>query len=441
MLQSRSYGKNNTCAKKHPDLFGKDFTRPIYPVCRMDWRDFTSWGKIVRRPFSMAETTNTNPERIEKHNLKTSSCEDIPIPRDYSGCILTDNFSQRLKKRVAGCILCYQEAENTGNPAIQYLSAWREKEKIIWYEFVGEQFRRLLMCDRGKEAEVFRGRIIERRVYKYDDLHHKVQQEALGRTDLMKVRKKLRAESRNSGYLEAVYKVAFKKGGIIWFKDQAVVEFYPEDHLSLSLGCLMTVTKEMEVEEQLKKTEATLHAANKKLDRMANLDGLTQIPNRRSFDRVMRREWKRLRRERGLLSLILCDVDNFKAFNDTYGHQTGDDCLRSIARVLNSKIQRPGDIATRYGGEEFAVILPNTSAKGALYKAESFRRAIEALRIPHTPSSTADYVTASFGVSTLMPGDDTSPGALIAKTDEALYKAKESGRNKVVALPSGPASL
>lgn len=370
--------------------------------------------------------------------MKTSSCEDIPIPRDYSGCILTDNFSQRLKKRVARCILCYQEAENTGNPAMQYLSAWREKEKIIWYEFVGEQFRRLLMCDRGKEAEVFRDCIIERRVYKYDDFDHEVQQEALGRTDLMKVRKKLRAESKKAGYLEAVYKVSFKKGSIVWLKDQAVVEFYPGDHLSLSLGCLMMITKEMEVEEQLKKTEATLHAANEKLDRVANLDGLTQISNRRSFDRVMQREWKRLRRERGVLSLILCDVDDFKAFNDTYGHQTGDDCLRSIAHVLNSKIQRPGDLAARYGGEEFAVILPNTSAKGAFYKAESFRRDIEMLLIPHTRSSTGDYVTVSFGVSTLMPSADNSPEALIAKADEALYKAKETGRNKVVALPSGP---
>ena len=201
----------------------------------------------------------------------------------------------------------------------------------------------------------------------------------------------------------------------------------------------MMVTKEMESEEQLKKTEATLHAANKELDRMANLDGLTQISNRRSFDRVMQREWKRLRRERGVLSLILCDVDDFKAFNDTYGHQAGDDCLRGIARVLNSKIQRPGDLATRYGGEEFAVILPNTSSKGAFYKAESFRREIEMLLIPHTRSSTGDYVTTSFGVSTLMPADDTTPEALIAKTDEALYEAKESGRNKVVALPSGPA--
>jgi len=373
--------------------------------------------------------------------MNTSSCEDIPIPNDYTGCILTDNFSQGLKKRVAQCILCYQEAENSGNPAMQYLSAWMEKEKIIWYEFVGEQFRRLLMCDRGKEAEVFRDSIIERRVYKYDDFDHEVQQEALDRTDLMKIRKQLRAESKTTGFTEAVYKVSLKGGGILWLKDQAVVEFYPGDHTSLSLGCLMVVTKEMEVEDQLKKTEAALQAANQKLERLVNLDGLTQIRNRRSFDRVIQREWRRLHRETGLLSLILCDVDDFKAFNDTYGHQAGDDCLRSIARVLNSKIGRPADLAARYGGEEFAVILPNTSAKGAFYKAESFRRAIEMLLIPHTHSSTGDYVTVSFGVSTLRPGDDTSPDTLIANADKALYKAKESGRNKVVALPFDPTPL
>jgi diguanylate cyclase (GGDEF)-like protein len=364
----------------------------------------------------------------------------VDTPSDYSGCILTGNFSEGLKKRVARCILCYQEAEKNGNPAVQYLSAWKEKEKIIWYEFVGDQFRHLLRCDRGKEAEVFRDSIIERRVYKYDGFDHEVQQEALDRTDLMKVRKQLRAESKTTGFTEAVYKVSLK-GGHIWLKDQAVVEFYPEDHISLSLGCLMIVTKEMEVENQLKKTEAALQAANQKLEKLVNVDGLTQIRNRRSFDRVIQQEWKRLHREGGVLSLILCDVDDFKAFNDTYGHQAGDDCLRSVASVFNGKIERPADLAARYGGEEFAVILPNTSVKGAFYKAESFRKAIEMLLIPHTRSSTGDYVTVSFGVSTLIPDGDTSPDVLIANADKALYKAKESGRNRVVALPFGPALL
>ena len=361
----------------------------------------------------------------------------VDIPSDYSGCILTGNFSEELKKRVARCILCYQEAENSGNPAMQYLSAWKEKEKIIWYEFVGEQFRHLLMCDRGKEAEVFRDSIIERRVYKYDDFDHEVQQEALDSTGLMKVRKQLRIESKTTGFTEAVYKVSLKGGGFIWLKDQAVVEFFPEDHTSLSSGCLTMVTKEMEVEDQLKKTEAALQTANQKLERLVNLDGLTQIRNRRSFERVIQREWKRLRREGGELSLILCDVDDFKAFNDTYGHQAGDDCLRNIANVLNSKIERPADLAARYGGEEFAVILPNTSTKGAFNKAESFRKTIEMLFIPHVNSSTGDYVTVSFGVSTFIPDDNTFPDALISNADEALYKAKESGRNKVVALPFG----
>jgi len=366
--------------------------------------------------------------------MRTSSSDDIPFPGDYSGCILAENFSRELKKRVARCIRCYQEAENIGNPSIQYLSAWKEKEKIIWYEFVGEQFRRLLMCDRGQEAEVFRDRILERRVYKYDDFDYEVQQEALDRTDLMKARKKLRTESKKTGFTEAVYKVSLKGGNIIWLKDQAVVEFYPRDRTSLSLGCLMVVTKEMAVEEQLKKAETALHTANRELEHLANLDGLTQIANRRSFDRGMQREWKRLRRETGVLSLIICDVDDFKAFNDTYGHQAGDNCLRNVARVLNSEIKRPADLAARYGGEEFAVILPNTSAEGAFHQAESFRSAIETLLIPHAGSSTGDYVTVSFGVSTFVPGDDATTEDLIAKADAALYKAKESGRNKVVAL-------
>jgi len=359
------------------------------------------------------------------------------IPGDYAGCILTGNFSRELKKKVAWCIRCYQEAQNTGNPAMQYLAAWKGKEKIIWYEFVGEQFRGLLMCDRGREAEVFRNSIVERRVYRYDDVDHVVQQEVLDSTGLMKLRKKLRNESKTTGFTEAVYKLSLGSGSIIWLKDHSVVEFYPQDHVSLSLGCLMMITKEMEVEDQLKKTEAALEAANQRLERLAALDGLTQIRNRRSFDLAIQQEWKRLRRERGELSLILFDIDAFKAFNDSYGHQAGDDCLRNIARVLNSKIRRPADLAARYGGEEFAVILPNTPLKGASGMAESLRRAIETLLIPHAFSSASHYVTASFGVSTLIPGDDNSPDALIANADKALYKAKKTGRNKVVALPFG----
>jgi len=358
----------------------------------------------------------------------------IHIPSDYAGCILTDNFSQELKTRVAECIRCYQEAENTGNPAMQYVAAWREKEKIIWYEFVGEQFRRLLMCDRGEEADVFRKSIIERRVYRYDDVDHEVQQEVLDSTDLMKVRKQLRTESKTTGLTEAVYKLSLKGGRFIWLKDRSVVEFYPQDRVSLSLGCLMIVTKEMEVEDRLKKIETDLQAANQRLERLAHVDGLTHIRNRRSFDLVIQQEWKRLRREGGELSLILCDIDEFKAFNDRYGHQAGDDCLRHIARVLNNKIKRPADLAARYGGEEFAVILPNTPLKGAFDKAESFRRAIERLRIPHASSSISDYVTASFGVATLIPDARSSPKVLIANADEALYKAKEIGRNNVVAV-------
>ena len=125
----------------------------------------------------------------------------------------------------------------------------------------------MLMCDRGKEAEVFRNRIIERRVYKYDDSDHEVRQEALDRAGLMKVRKQLRTESKTTGFTEAVYKLSLEERGVIWLKDQAVVESYPMDRISLSLGCLTMVSKEMAVEDRLKKTEAALQAANRKLER------------------------------------------------------------------------------------------------------------------------------------------------------------------------------
>ena len=185
-------------------------------------------------------------------------------------------------------------------------------------------------------------------------------------------------------------------------------------------------------------SNAVLYERTKKL---SVTDGLTGISNRPNMEQVLRSEFERSMRYGAPLSVVLLDVDHFKGVNDTYGHQAGDECLRKIACVLDRESERPADLAARYGGEEFAVILPYTSAKGAFHKAESFRRSIEMLLIPHTRSSTGDYVTVSFGVSTLIPGDDTSTDALIANADEALYKAKESGRNKVVALPFAPALL
>lgn len=181
-----------------------------------------------------------------------------------------------------------------------------------------------------------------------------------------------------------------------------------------------------------KQAEAALAKANVALARMARFDSLTQLPNRRSFDETLQQEWRRLAREEKDLSLILCDIDCFKQYNDTYGHQAGDDCLRKVAQALEDCVRRAGDMACRYGGEEFIFLLPNTPLEGAAGFAERVRQAVELLALPHSSSHVSPVVTLSLGVAAQVPSADIDPEALIKVADDALYKAKDSGRNRAV---------
>ncbi len=176
--------------------------------------------------------------------------------------------------------------------------------------------------------------------------------------------------------------------------------------------------------------QLALRQANAELGRLATLDELTQIANRRRFDEHLSQEWRRLARDHQPLSLILCDVDYFKCYNDYYGHQGGDHCLQKIANAIARSVRRPADLATRYGGEEFAIILPNTNAEGAAAVAEMIRGAVKQLRQPHAASPVGRFVTLSLGISSMIPTRDQTPGCLIAQADEALYAAKKLGRDQ-----------
>jgi diguanylate cyclase (GGDEF)-like protein len=174
-----------------------------------------------------------------------------------------------------------------------------------------------------------------------------------------------------------------------------------------------------------------LEEANRVLEGLSARDGLTGVANRRHFDEVLGREWRRAARERIPLSLILTDVDNFKLYNDHYGHLRGDDCLKAVAETLAGSLSRPGDLCARYGGEEFAMILPNTEEAGAMIVAEKLREAVEQRRLEHVRSPAAGHVTMSVGVATVRPVDDSAdPLSLVAAADAALYEAKEHGRNR-----------
>lgn len=180
----------------------------------------------------------------------------------------------------------------------------------------------------------------------------------------------------------------------------------------------------------LHELQKELEVKNTELQRLSSQDGLTGIANRRTFDGFIAKEWSRASRESKPLSLILIDIDHFKKYNDGYGHQGGDECLRRVALALAATVKRPTDLVARYGGEEFAVVMPDTDAAGAANIAASLRENVDSMNLAHAHSDTADHVTISLGVATMVPVADKKPEELIVKSDEALYEAKKTGRNR-----------
>jgi diguanylate cyclase (GGDEF)-like protein/PAS domain S-box-containing protein len=180
-----------------------------------------------------------------------------------------------------------------------------------------------------------------------------------------------------------------------------------------------------------KLSERSLAQAKREMEILASRDGLTGIANRRLFDEQLEIEWKRGLREDLPLSLIIADIDFFKAYNDTNGHLAGDDCLKKVAKVLRGCLRRPTDLLARYGGEEFAAILPNTGIEGAFRLAVSMKARVKALAIAHPNSKVAEHVTVSLGVASMQPKRDSSHSELIEAADRALYEAKREGRDRI----------
>jgi diguanylate cyclase (GGDEF)-like protein len=189
------------------------------------------------------------------------------------------------------------------------------------------------------------------------------------------------------------------------------------------------------LEEEIERRSAAeneLQRVNKELAEIAYLDGLTQIANRRQFDDRLLQEWRRLQREKAPLSIVMCDVDYFKQYNDTYGHGGGDECLKAVAQAIKSAARRAADLTARYGGEEFVVLLPNTPLTGALEVAKLIQGRIRNLQISRDKSAVGEYLTLSFGVSSIIPTDSYTPAELLLRADRALYQAKQAGRNQIV---------
>jgi diguanylate cyclase (GGDEF)-like protein len=205
--------------------------------------------------------------------------------------------------------------------------------------------------------------------------------------------------------------------------------------LRARVGAALRLKQEMDrrraQQRQLQVLNRELEAANRELKRLSRVDPLTRLANRRSFDELLQREWQRAQRDRSVVSVVMVDIDFFKAFNDNHGHVAGDDCLQRVAGALNEALNRGGDIVARYGGEEFVVVLPDTDQVGARNVAEAMRRAVVELGIPHQRSTVADCVTVTVGVCTTLPCRTTTPAVAIQAADAALYRAKTAGRNRV----------
>lgn len=225
---------------------------------------------------------------------------------------------------------------------------------------------------------------------------------------------------------EADYRALTKDGNYVWIRDVVHVMRNSAGEVEALVGFMFDISDR-------KKIEAKLHDLQKELETLSFKDGLTGVANRRMFDSIMETEWNNAQHSKQALSIIMLDIDYFKQYNDHYGHIKGDDCLKRVANILSSATRRSRDFFSRFGGEEFMLILPETDASSALKIAERCRTLIAKENIPHEKSQIETIVTVSLGVGTITPTAGDRPLDFIEQVDKRLYQAKQKGRNRIAA--------
>ena len=236
---------------------------------------------------------------------------------------------------------------------------------------------------------------------------------------------------RKGEYCLATLRNYRKDGSMFWNELSLSPVFDDHGELTHFIGVQKDVTERALLEEELKQSNRELERANKNLIQLTNRDSMTGVYNRRYFDSQLFIHWNIVRRSRQAISLFMIDVDHFKGFNDLYGHRAGDDCLRKVAKTMNRAFRRASDFLARYGGEEFVVLTTGMTPARAKEYAEALCESVRRLEIPHD-KSTVGRLTISVGFITREPRGKEGPGILVRKADEALYEAKQQGRDRAV---------
>jgi diguanylate cyclase (GGDEF)-like protein len=360
--------------------------------------------------------------------MKKQSQPNQALNRNYYGCILAGNYSHQLKMHLSECINRFGAFDDLRSPAIPYISAWENKYKIIWYEFVSRRFITLLGCDYASAPEFFRNNIIERHVYKSAQCKKGINQKILKSKTMKSHWPGLREEATNKGVVEAVYKIRTADGQTLWLKDQATIESFAADDIHLSLGTLTVVTKEMEAEEDLKRIQTALRKSEKKFRQQAIHDNLTGLYNTRYLYKALAELIAQSSSKGQHFSLIFMDIDNFKQVVDTHGHLNASQALQEIATTIQSTLRDPA-YGVAYGGDEFVVVLPGYDQIQAAAMAEFIRARIKETTYLQKAGLAVD-VSASFGLSTF-PDDARTLSDLLALADQAMFSVKERGKDSV----------
>jgi diguanylate cyclase (GGDEF)-like protein len=350
---------------------------------------------------------------------------------DYNGRILNGTYSRGLKRRIAECIRHFQAFDELGTPAIPYIAAWQEERNLIWYEFVSRQLLQLLGCSHSDASKFFRKSIVERHIYTKMDALGDPQAVVLKSNEVIERKSELRKEVKESGILEAVYKISAVDGKTYWLKDQARLEPFETDKIYVSIGNLTIVTKEMEAEEHLKQVQQALRKSEQEFKQQAIHDNLTGLYNTRYLYRALDELIKTSAAGDRVFSLVFMDIDNFKQVVDSHGHLNASKALQEIAATIKTSLEEPA-YGVAYGGDEFVLVLPGFDKQQAMGMAETIRKRIKDT-VYLQKAGLKVSISSSLGVSTF-PDDADTLTDLLALADQAMFSVKERGKDSVCGI-------